>query len=764
MYKLILLVLAIDQIASLEAHPNSTQPQLRLKKPLPSNYTRKPSERLRLECEFEYTTTAADTSQLNPTDFTLYWVKNYQELLHTKKGVLHILRKNMTTILIIKKLEPFDTGSYTCVAELATAESNPHSLNSSSETTLLVQGAHLNQPAKSQSSFKAFKQHKNELSDYLIPEMNDLDELSDEFPSLNPTIVENFDDKGFCEPYKGSICAGVITNNFSVYSTSPQQQEIIEERLRTIIPLLTAKNSLSKRCSTFAVPSLCLFAFPLCDKQNKQPKQICRLDCKQLQQDLCKNEYFNVKSLFESKLGDNLASQSSNFLLDCNQLPPSSDSPSDCLPIVSMTLDKIDESQLELNAEPLNCVVAGTNGAEYKGRQSITRNGYMCAKWSKEEHNFCRNLDNDPMGPWCHTTNPRVPKDYCNIPQCADVTSSSTFDQSILKNNKLLIGAGVALFLILFFMFVGLCFCCKQSKQADKPVLSSAPSSASQIHPTRLRMSNASLGPKKQLKNGRASSSKSSVASSNLNQNNVQNANMEMNPFIKNYDNPQPMFGYQSSVNQLSPNNIRLLQEIGKGKFGPVYVGELLGSFTPSSVVKCVVKTLNSKPAGAKARLDIQQQTTSTPNVNNRDCESHFMENEFYNEISSYAPLRHKYIANLLGVCTESKEGQENDDCESVLTASCGSMLQQCMVFEHLNSGDLHEYLVQRAGMSAANVGGHMVNMGSQDNLSAASSVGGASSNYLSLQQQQRNIADFLYIGQQIASGNCRFCFCFCLV
>ena len=85
---------------------------------------------------------------------------------------------------------------------------------------------------------------------------------------------------------------------------------------------------------------------------------------------------------------------------------------------------------------------------------------------------------------------------------------------------------------------------------------------------------------------------------------------------------------------------------------------------------------------------------------------------------------------------------------------SAHSLLPQCMIFEHLNSGDLHEYLIQRASSnsnSAAVYNG--IIMGSQSNLSAASSIGGASSNYLNLQQQQRNIADFLYIGQQIASG-----------
>lgn len=156
------------------------------------------------------------------------------------------------------------------------------------------------------------------------------------------------------------IFIGIITSNYSIYSTSAQQQDLIEERLKTIIPLLMAnKDNLSKRCSTFAIPSLCLFAFPLCDRRTKQPKQICRFDCKQLQQDLCKNEYFNVRTLFESKLSDRLQ----NFLLDCNQLPPSSDSPQDCLPIVSMTLEKLESSVVALGKMEMGGFGGGGGGA-----------------------------------------------------------------------------------------------------------------------------------------------------------------------------------------------------------------------------------------------------------------------------------------------------------------------------------------------------------------------------------------------------------------
>ena len=386
-----------DEETSTQIAPTSL---LVVKRPLNTNFTRKFGERVRLECEFDY---LDHEKQVNPNDFTLYWVKNYQEMLHSKKGFVHVIRKNLTTILILKNLEEFDTGSYMCIAEYNTPESQ-HQLNASSETTLIVQQEQQSSQNKRKNQFmnnNRKSKPSNDLPDYLLSDrssdddLNDEEDLSDEFPLLNPTIVENYDDKGFCEPYRGSICASVITGNYSIYSTSSQQQDLIEERLKTIVPLLLSnKNNLSKRCSTFAIPSLCLFAFPLCDKISKQPKQICRFDCKQLQQDICKNEYFNVKALFETKLDTNVASsqQNQNFLLDCNQLPPSSDSPQDCVPIVTMTLDKLESKIIELNQKnqldsiinnpaliqhstvntPLsqqNCI--NSNGVEYRDRESV---------------------------------------------------------------------------------------------------------------------------------------------------------------------------------------------------------------------------------------------------------------------------------------------------------------------------------------------------------------------------------------------------------
>ena len=64
-----------------------------------------------------------------------------------------------------------------------------------------------------------------------------------------------------------------------------------------------------------------------------------------------------------------------------------------------------------------------------KGRMNTTRRGFNCQNWQKNyphevkikpinaDHNYCRNPEGDPRGPWCYTTS-EVKWDYCFIPQC----------------------------------------------------------------------------------------------------------------------------------------------------------------------------------------------------------------------------------------------------------------------------------------------------------------------------------------------------------
>merc|ERR1711962_713233 len=71
---------------------------------------------------------------------------------------------------------------------------------------------------------------------------------------------------------------------------------------------------------------------------------------------------------------------------------------------------------------------------EYTGQLSKTKSGRKCQRWDARgphkpkrnnlsaldriDHNFCRNPDNDPKGPWCHTIDPKTRFEYCDIPKC----------------------------------------------------------------------------------------------------------------------------------------------------------------------------------------------------------------------------------------------------------------------------------------------------------------------------------------------------------
>lgn len=356
--------------------------------------------------------------------------------------------------------------------------------------------------------------------------------------------------------------------------------------------------------------------------------------------------------------------------------------------------------------------------------------------------------------------------------------------------------------IILIFFVAIFCYCRKNQSSASQENLSkgnnlqslasSTSTGSSNIQHTKLRMSNASLGTglSHNRQQTKPKSSKSSLASSGLHHN---QQNVELNPFLKqmnnNYDNhfggynggqqqqlpmqyphPPPTLSHQPynngcevpQVHPISPSNLHPIEELGRGKFGPVYVAEMMYSNAPPS--KVVVKTLVLKPnKPANELLHKMQTCTSTPNVHARldsaptttSAEEHFTEQEFYNEISLYSSLRHKLLANLIGYCNQNNSvDDEEEDYDQTDNASLFN--RQFMVFEHSNNGDLNEYLharsTQLASLNIYNMHGLA---GSQSNLSAvSSSIGGASSQYVSMQQQQqRTMSDFLYIGQQIAAG-----------
>ncbi|CAG5104057.1 Oidioi.mRNA.OKI2018_I69.chr1.g1072.t1.cds [Oikopleura dioica] len=52
-------------------------------------------------------------------------------------------------------------------------------------------------------------------------------------------------------------------------------------------------------------------------------------------------------------------------------------------------------------------------------------------------HNFCRNPDNDPKGPWCYTTDPGTRFEYCEITDCNDGTPKTCWSPDAPYEGKL---------------------------------------------------------------------------------------------------------------------------------------------------------------------------------------------------------------------------------------------------------------------------------------------------------------------------------------
>ncbi|XP_037076860.1 LOW QUALITY PROTEIN: inactive tyrosine-protein kinase transmembrane receptor ROR1-like [Pollicipes pollicipes] len=108
---------------------------------------------------------------------------------------------------------------------------------------------------------------------------------------------------------------------------------------------------------------------------------------------------------------------------------------------------------------------------------------------------------------------------------------------------------------------------------------------------------------------------------------------------------------------ELPLNEIHFKEELGEGAFGKVFRGELAGRGPDGSPLPVAVKTLKS---GAAPRTQL----------------------DFRREWQLMAELRHPNIVRLLGVVLEAAP--------------------QCLVFEHMSGGDLHEFLVARSPRGSA--------------------------------------------------------------
>jgi len=430
----------------------------------------------------------------------------------------------------------------------------------------------------------------------------------------NPSLVPD-EQNGYCQQYHGNVCSKYIGSNY-IYISKGLTHDYIEKKLQGVFSAIVASQQMSKDCEEFALPSICLSTFRICDNKTQKPRKICRDECEILAHDKCKSEHALARQ--HPLLAQQIV------LPDCEELPPIGTRDSeDCvklgIPLVSELI------------QPDTCYKG--DGSGYRGTASTTRSGLSCIPWAHQTdiqtvkhleliggHNYCRNPEGEYQDkqPWCYTNDDHVTREICAIRQCS------------VFNMWLYIAVPAVSALAILGLSIGLC-CMKRKPPPGKPLIAPAGTNGRGF-------STGTLG-------------QGGVASNT--------GTMEMNPLLSARQQHQKA---KTRAMEIPLGSIRFIQELGEGAFGKVYKGELSG-FVGGHTTLVAIKTL--KPgANTKTKSD------------------------FARESELMTDMRHPNIVCLIGVCMQEEP--------------------QCMIFEHMAHGDLHEFLISHSPKSDCSIDSDM--------------------------------------------------------
>ena len=279
------------------------------------------------------------------------------------------------------------------------------------------------------------------------------------------------------------------------------------------------------------------------------------------------------------------------------------------------------------------------SGKEYRGTISTTQSGVPCLPWNRKS--TIRTTDHaELLGGHNYCRNPSIPEmdgQEMNEPWCYSSQEPSFREVcGIHKCSNFNIYLYVAVPSVVALAILGLCIglcCMRRNRRGSKNDKAAATAS--------LAGSNMGTGSQRMMSHYQQ-----------------QNGNMEMNSLLPPGSQTGPHIIPQQQQQQVPSrprarefplNCLRFIEELGEGAFGKVYKGECFGVGVGAGNALVAIKTL--KPgATQKTRSDFQR------------------------EADLMTDLRHPNIVCLIGVSFQEDP--------------------QCMIFEHMAHGDLHEFLI----------------------------------------------------------------------